>query len=187
MSACLPATSEPIAWSRPSARAPASVATSSAWRAGSTDASPVRDFREQGGDAQLGEEVEPIVRRCAVRAERDVDAAGEQRGDRRNARAELHVGHRTVNDVTAVRREKRDVVGREMHAVDRDESGTRRAQRMEPGERRKPVLLDARRELLRRLGEMRLDRRGRAGARRRRSSSTSHRSPCTARAERART
>ena len=52
----------------------------------------------------------------------------------------------------------RDVVGRQVHAVDRDELGTGHAEVVQPAHRRAPMLGAARGDLVRRLGEMRLDR-----------------------------
>src|SRR5689334_4339870 len=57
---------------------------------------------EQARKTHLAEHVEPIVRRGAVGAERDVDAAREQRNHGRDSARELHVRRGAMHDVAAV-------------------------------------------------------------------------------------
>ena len=102
-SACLPAASEPIRASRPSARAPFERGHPQRRRRRQRGRVAGRDLGEQAREAHFAEEVEAVVGRGAVGAERDVDAAREQRRDRRDAARELHVRRRAVHDVAALR------------------------------------------------------------------------------------
>ena len=63
-----------------------------------------------------------------------------------------------MHDVAALSGEQGDLVGREMHAVNRDELRTGRAEVVQPMQRRAAVLGEARRHFVRGLGEMGLDR-----------------------------
>ena len=63
-----------------------------------------------------------------------------------------------MHDVPAVGRQEVDVVVGEVHAMDRDEAGARRAQPVQSRERRRAVPLAALGDLVRGLGQVRLDR-----------------------------
>ena len=111
MSARLPLLRLPMDRSSPRARAPFSVAISSAACDGRAVGSPL----------------EPLAR-SAVSAQADVDTEGVHAGNRRNSARELEIGGGTVRDVAAVFGEERNFVLGEVHRMHRDESGAEQAQ-----------------------------------------------------------
>ena len=124
-----PEPSEPSVRSRPSARAPPSVAAcrtlARGERGGVVGRRPWRAARRAASRRRDRAGCSTPRRRC--RARRLMLLRGERR-DRRDAAAELHVRCRAVHDMAAMGGEKIDVVGGEMHAVDRDEARTGRAE-----------------------------------------------------------
>ncbi len=74
----MPGSSDPIACSMPSARAPSMVAISSAARAGMARGSLVAQLVQEGRLAHRLEHVEIVVAGRAVGAEADRDAGGAQ-------------------------------------------------------------------------------------------------------------
>ena len=145
--------------SRPSARAPPSVAIRSAVAAGSAAASPVATLASSAREPHLAEQVEAVVRRRAVGAERDVDAALDER--RRPARCRSRASCWTPGNA---RRGSPARASSSMSPGDRWTQWTamkRRAghaEAIEPLQRRLPRGRARGVDLAARLGEVRLDR-----------------------------
>ena len=140
-SASLPGTIEPIRRSRPSARAPPSVAQRRASLCRHRLGVAGNGLGKQRGRAHLLEHVEPIVARRTVGADADVHAVREELGDRREPARELQVGRRAVRHRRARPGEGGDLGRREIDRMHGDQPLGQEPEPFETFERAAAVLL----------------------------------------------
>src|SRR5216110_317060 len=109
---------------------------------------------DQGGEAHLGEHVEPVVAGRAVRPDGDLAPRGEQLRHLRHAARELQVGRRAVHHRGALAREARRFVRVHPHAVGECRTRARDPDRVEVGDLLEPRGAQHRLALDDRLGGM---------------------------------
>ena len=121
-SAALPGTSEPISLGKAERARAVDRGHAQRRRGGQRGGVAGSLLREQRRRLHLGPEVEPIVARGAVGAERDVDAGVEQRRDGADAARELQVRAGAMHDARARRRQQIDLGGVQLRRVHADQS-----------------------------------------------------------------
>ena len=113
-----------------------------------------RNFRQQRRELHFLAHVEIVVRRRAVRAERDAAAGARKRLPAENPRSELHVRGGIVNERHAALPQQGDFFVVEPDAVRGDDVPAEHAERIQPPHGGKPVRGDAVVDFLLRLGKM---------------------------------
>ena len=90
---------------------------------------------EQRREAHLAEDVEPVIAGGSVAAERHSHAGAEQLRDRRDTAGQLQVRRWAVHDVAAALCKQCDLVGLQVHCMDREQALVDQSQPVQAGER----------------------------------------------------